>query len=238
MEQMQPVTSLHVKSVIAAPSSGSQALIGKALVIRGVAWSGDAGPVTAVDVSVDGGRTWRPSTLSPEPAHPVRLAPVGVPMDAVAGSLLHDLGSSARCCRKYATVGSRMESFGILMERGPSRRRECCQGALCSNPGERDVQFQRHASRRAQECLLDLPRRRCHSSAAPHTGAVGSGNQQNDRLGCEGEGRGSGWVAGLFVCQLWSRSAGSLASASPHPTRNSYARCGTREINIDNRRTS
>ena len=62
-EQMQPVTSLHVKSVIAAPLDGAQALAGRPLMIRGVAWSGDAGPVTAVDVSVDGGRTWKPAAL-------------------------------------------------------------------------------------------------------------------------------------------------------------------------------
>jgi DMSO/TMAO reductase YedYZ molybdopterin-dependent catalytic subunit len=62
-EQMQPVTSLRVKSVIAAPLDGSQTVSGKPVTIRGVAWSGDAGPVTAVDVSVDGGRSWKPAAL-------------------------------------------------------------------------------------------------------------------------------------------------------------------------------
>jgi DMSO/TMAO reductase YedYZ molybdopterin-dependent catalytic subunit len=62
-EQMQPVTSLHIKTVIASPPDGEQALTGRPLSIRGVAWSGDTGPVTAVDVSVDGGRTWKPATL-------------------------------------------------------------------------------------------------------------------------------------------------------------------------------
>jgi DMSO/TMAO reductase YedYZ molybdopterin-dependent catalytic subunit len=64
-EQMQPVTSLRVKSVIAAPLDGSQAAVGTLLIVRGSAWSGDAGPVTAVDVSVDGGRRWAPATLQP-----------------------------------------------------------------------------------------------------------------------------------------------------------------------------
>jgi DMSO/TMAO reductase YedYZ molybdopterin-dependent catalytic subunit len=65
-EQMQPVTSLHVKSVIADPADGTQVASGKPLVVRGVAWGGDAGPVTTVDVSVDDGRTWKPATLRPE----------------------------------------------------------------------------------------------------------------------------------------------------------------------------
>ncbi len=62
-EQMQPVTSLRVKSVIATPLDGSQVVTGKLLTIRGVAWSGDAGPVAAVDVSVDNGRNWKPASL-------------------------------------------------------------------------------------------------------------------------------------------------------------------------------
>jgi DMSO/TMAO reductase YedYZ molybdopterin-dependent catalytic subunit len=62
-DQMQPVTSLRVKSVIATPIDGAQAVAGSPLAIRGVAWSGDAGPVTGVDVSVDGGRTWKPAAL-------------------------------------------------------------------------------------------------------------------------------------------------------------------------------
>jgi sulfite oxidase len=62
-ERMQPVTSLRVKSVIAAPTDGGFLLVGTAAVIRGTAWSGDAGPVEAVDVSVDGGRRWTPATL-------------------------------------------------------------------------------------------------------------------------------------------------------------------------------
>jgi DMSO/TMAO reductase YedYZ molybdopterin-dependent catalytic subunit len=62
-EQMQPVTSLRVKSVIAAPFDGSQVLNGQPVVVRGAAWSSDAGPVTAVDVSVDGGRRWMAARL-------------------------------------------------------------------------------------------------------------------------------------------------------------------------------
>jgi len=62
-EQMQPVTSLRVKAVIATPLDGAQTVVGRPVNIRGVAWSGDAGPVTSVDVSTDGGRTWKPASL-------------------------------------------------------------------------------------------------------------------------------------------------------------------------------
>jgi DMSO/TMAO reductase YedYZ molybdopterin-dependent catalytic subunit len=65
-DQMHPVTSLRIKSVIAEPLNGTQAAVGQPLAIRGAAWSGDAGPVSAVDVSVDGGRTWKPAALRPE----------------------------------------------------------------------------------------------------------------------------------------------------------------------------
>ena len=63
---MQPVTSLHVKSVIADPLDGAHVVVGQPLTIRGAAWSGDAGPVTAVEVSLDGGRRWSPATMRRE----------------------------------------------------------------------------------------------------------------------------------------------------------------------------
>ena len=65
-DQMVPVTSLRVKSVIAEPRDGSQIAAGTPVRIRGVAWSGDTGPVAAVDVSVDGGRSWKAAALHPD----------------------------------------------------------------------------------------------------------------------------------------------------------------------------
>jgi sulfite oxidase len=65
-EQMQSVTSLRVKSIITEPREVSGVIAaeaGKALTIRGAAWSGDAGPVTAVEISLDAGRTWQPAVL-------------------------------------------------------------------------------------------------------------------------------------------------------------------------------
>jgi hypothetical protein len=61
---MRPLESLRVKSVIALPADGSQIEAGKPAVIRGVAWSGDGGPVIDVDVSVDAGRSWRAARLT------------------------------------------------------------------------------------------------------------------------------------------------------------------------------
>jgi DMSO/TMAO reductase YedYZ molybdopterin-dependent catalytic subunit len=54
-EKMTPVTSLKVKSLI---THWDRSAIG------GVAWSGDSGPVIAVDVSTDGGSSWKPATLA------------------------------------------------------------------------------------------------------------------------------------------------------------------------------
>jgi sulfite oxidase len=62
-DAMAPVTSLRVKSVISFPENGARLQPGKRIVTRGAAWSGDGGPVAAVDVSVDGGRTWKPASL-------------------------------------------------------------------------------------------------------------------------------------------------------------------------------
>lgn len=61
LDRMQPVTNLRVKSVIASPLDGAQIDPGAATTIRGVAWGTD--PVAAVEVSVDGGRAWKPATL-------------------------------------------------------------------------------------------------------------------------------------------------------------------------------
>jgi sulfite oxidase len=66
VEAMVPVTSLRVKSVIAAPIDRSFVQLGDPVNVQGVAWSGDKGPVTSVDVSTDGGRTWKPADLGTE----------------------------------------------------------------------------------------------------------------------------------------------------------------------------
>lgn len=59
-ESMKSVTSLRVKSVI------SKVEIGTRILVRGAAWSGDAGPVTRVNVSLDSGRSWKAARLTGE----------------------------------------------------------------------------------------------------------------------------------------------------------------------------
>jgi sulfite oxidase len=59
-KEMVPVTDLNVKSVIATPAAGS--IKPGRTRISGTAWS-NTSPVTRVDVSVDGGNTWKPAKL-------------------------------------------------------------------------------------------------------------------------------------------------------------------------------
>ena len=57
--QMVPVTDLGVKSVIANPSAWAKP---GTVRVQGTAWS-NSSPVTKVDVSTDGGQTWKPARL-------------------------------------------------------------------------------------------------------------------------------------------------------------------------------
>jgi hypothetical protein len=68
-EATRPVQSLRVKSVIAAPATTSFGSVGTPITIRGAAWGGEqGGPVASVNVSTDGGRSWKPARLSGEAA--------------------------------------------------------------------------------------------------------------------------------------------------------------------------
>src|SRR5262249_36488165 len=65
---MKPVTSLRVKSVISSPLHGSIIQPGKPVRVAGAAWTGEAGHVSRVDISTDGGRAWQPARLTGEAA--------------------------------------------------------------------------------------------------------------------------------------------------------------------------
>lgn len=63
---MRPVTKLQVKSVIASHMDGQDVGLG-AMKLRGAAWSNES-PVTGVEVTTDGGRTWKPAKLGKDNA--------------------------------------------------------------------------------------------------------------------------------------------------------------------------
>jgi hypothetical protein len=57
-----PVTAMRVRALIVEPAEDEALSAGAATTVRGTAWSGEA-PVTRVEVSVDGGSTWRDADL-------------------------------------------------------------------------------------------------------------------------------------------------------------------------------
>jgi DMSO/TMAO reductase YedYZ molybdopterin-dependent catalytic subunit len=61
-EDMCIIESMPVKSLVTYPRSGVVHTLGKQLAVRGHAWAGDLA-VSAVDVSIDFGQTWRPAKL-------------------------------------------------------------------------------------------------------------------------------------------------------------------------------
>jgi sulfite oxidase len=65
-EDTHPLTSLTVKSVIAAPGDGASVKPGRVMV-HGAAWAGEA-HVTKVEISTDGGATWNAAALGHEKA--------------------------------------------------------------------------------------------------------------------------------------------------------------------------
>jgi DMSO/TMAO reductase YedYZ molybdopterin-dependent catalytic subunit len=56
-----PVTRMRVRSLVTRPAAGAVLPLGP-VEVAGTAWSG-SGPVAAVEVSADGGRSWRPAEL-------------------------------------------------------------------------------------------------------------------------------------------------------------------------------
>jgi DMSO/TMAO reductase YedYZ molybdopterin-dependent catalytic subunit len=63
-DEMHPVTSLRIKSVITSPAAEAHVELRRRVLIRGFAWGGDSAVVRGVDVTVDGGRSWRPARLT------------------------------------------------------------------------------------------------------------------------------------------------------------------------------
>ncbi|HEX7811772.1 MAG TPA: molybdopterin-dependent oxidoreductase [Burkholderiales bacterium] len=61
-EANTPITEMVVNSLVSSPDNGARGRAGEMLNIRGVAWDGGYG-ITAVEVSEDGGSTWRGAQL-------------------------------------------------------------------------------------------------------------------------------------------------------------------------------
>jgi DMSO/TMAO reductase YedYZ molybdopterin-dependent catalytic subunit len=60
-----PITEMVVSSLITSPSPGQRFEAGAALEVKGVAWDGGFG-IAAVEVSIDGGDSWRAAELGPD----------------------------------------------------------------------------------------------------------------------------------------------------------------------------
>ncbi len=63
-EDTHPVTALNVKSVISGPLDNAKLKAGP-LIVRGAAWAGEA-DVVKVEISTDGGSSWKPAKLGHE----------------------------------------------------------------------------------------------------------------------------------------------------------------------------
>lgn len=61
-----PVDRMRPKSLVVDPADGGRVPAGRPLRVEGVAWAG-AAPVDRVDVSVDGGRSWKEADLAEAP---------------------------------------------------------------------------------------------------------------------------------------------------------------------------
>lgn len=62
--EFEVITDMPLRAIITSPREGHAAMAGRPLAIRGFAWSGHM-PVAKVDVSPDGGRSWRRAQLAP-----------------------------------------------------------------------------------------------------------------------------------------------------------------------------
>jgi DMSO/TMAO reductase YedYZ molybdopterin-dependent catalytic subunit len=60
-----PITEMVVNSLITNLQDGAVLPVGKAAAVRGIAWDGGYG-IREVNVSVDGGASWRPAELGPD----------------------------------------------------------------------------------------------------------------------------------------------------------------------------
>ena len=64
-DKTRPIGRLNVRSFITSPQDGAKVRTGRPLTLRGIAFDGGAG-IAEVELSPDGGQTWRSATLGPD----------------------------------------------------------------------------------------------------------------------------------------------------------------------------
>lgn len=64
--RLVPVTTIHPKAILTTLTDGAEVRAGKKVRVGGVAWAGEDA-VGKVEFSPDGGATWGPTTLAPNP---------------------------------------------------------------------------------------------------------------------------------------------------------------------------
>ncbi len=117
--QFEIITDMPVKSLITAPQDGFSATANEPLHIRGHAWSGHT-PVEKVELSFDGGGSWRAASSRPRTG-PLRLAAIFVHARRAAARRHRDRRARHRLERPRATIGKRaVESARLSEQHVPS----------------------------------------------------------------------------------------------------------------------
>ena len=116
--QFEIITDMPVKSLITAPQDGFCAMANEPLHIRGHAWSGHT-PVETVELSFDGGGSWRAAAHGPAPG---RFARRRFSFTLAAAARSHrDRRARHRPGRPRATVAKRaVESARLFEQHVPS----------------------------------------------------------------------------------------------------------------------
>ena len=64
-ETNTPITEMVINSIIASPAEGARFRTGQTVDVQGLAWDAGYG-ITGVEISLDGGQSWRDATLGPD----------------------------------------------------------------------------------------------------------------------------------------------------------------------------
>ena len=116
--QFEIITDMPVKSLITAPREGFSATASEPLHIRGHAWSGHT-PVETVELSFDGGGSWRAASLGPA-ADRFAWRRFSFTLAGPPRGAIEIIARATDLERPRATVGKRaMESARLLQQHVP-----------------------------------------------------------------------------------------------------------------------